>query len=412
MSPRDFLRSLIGGLRGNRLRTGLTMFGIIWGVAFSLILGGLSDSLRDAFIHEMERFGMYEVFLWPGRVNDPIGGYRAGRDLRFDDQTLAALRAHSPSLSRLSPQIWVGFAEVKAGSRVRSFPVIGVDPPVHEIRRFHPARGRELNDADQTAARKVCFLGDNARHRLFGEADPIGHSVRINNRPFIVVGVAEPKGDSLFRQGWQDDDLVLIPSTTAQRVFVGDPHYPMVILQAVSREASYTLVNEVKRVLGALHRFPPADDDALSVFNTVDNVMKVIAIQRGSAVFGAVVNVTTLIVGGIGLMNILLVTVNERTRELALRRALGATRRNLMMQVLGESLAITLIAGTLGVLLAVAVRVGVSLLPLPPLFRPPDLPLSRVAVAFLFMVIVGVLAGIVPARRAAVLDPAEALRVE
>lgn len=412
MSWRDFVHQLVDSLRVNRLRTGLTMFGIIWGVAFSLILGGLSDALRDAFVHEMERFGANEVFLWPGRMSAEVGGYRAGRDVRFDDRTLAAVRAHCPSLERVSPQVWVGFSEVKFGSRVRSFPVVGVDPPIHEIRNFRAARGRPLNQDDERDALKVCFIGDNARQRLFGSIDPVGHRVRINNHAFTVVGVAERKGDSLFRQGWQDDDLVLMPTSTAQRLFVGDPHYPLLILQAVSREASYRLVSEVRGVLGRLHGFKASDDDALGVFNTVDNVMKVLAVQRGSQFFGVVVNFTTLFVGGVGLMNILLVSVNERTREIGLRRALGATRRNVMAQVLGESVTVTLVAGTIGVLLALAVRTGMSFLPLPPLFRPPDFPLFRVAVTFLFMVIVGLMSGIVPARRAAMLDPAEALRTE
>src|SRR5206468_3324865 len=121
-----------------------TMFGIVWGVAFSLLLGGFGDSLRGAFVDEMERFGMNEVFLWPGRVTAKVGGYRAGRDIRFDDRSIEALRAHAPSLRALSPQIWVGFAEVKFASRVRAFPLNGVEPVMHDIRRFPPARGRRL----------------------------------------------------------------------------------------------------------------------------------------------------------------------------------------------------------------------------------------------------------------------------
>jgi len=351
--------------------------------------------------------------LWPGRMAGEVGGYRAGRNLLLDRRSLAALRAHCPSLERVSPQLWAGFAEVKFGSRVRSFPLLGADPALQDIRSLVLARGRRLDDVDLTERRRVCFIGDNVRQRLFGTVDPVGRAVRLNNLPFTVVGVAAPKGDNLFEQGgWQDDDLILIPSTTTQHRFVNDEHLPMLALQAVSREASYRLVEEVRRVLGALHGFRSGDEEALSIFNTVDNVMRVVNIQEGTKVLGVVVNLTTLLIGGIGLMNILIVSVNERTREIGLRRALGASRRAILAQFLAESLAVTLAAGAIGVAFALLLSAVLGLLPLPKLFHLPVPPPLRLAVAFFFMVAVGLLAGIIPARRAANLDPAVALRYE
>jgi len=168
----------------------------------------------------------------------------------------------------------------------------------------------------------------------------------------------------------------------------------------------------VRRVLGALYGFRPDDEEALAFFNTVDNVMRVISIQNGTKVLGVVVNVTTLLIGGIGLMNILIVSVNERTREIGLRRAVGASRRAILVQFLAESLAVTLAAGAIGVGLALLLSGVLRLLPLPKLFHLPPPPPLRLAVAFFFMVGVGLLAGIIPARRAANLDPAAALRYE
>jgi putative ABC transport system permease protein len=412
MTGRDFTAQLWDTLRANRLRTGLTMFGIVWGVALTLLMSGFSDSIRDSFVSEIERFGSREVLLWPGHKQGQVGGFRAGRDLRFDDRSLEAIRAHCPSLQSITPQFWADFAQVKFGARLRSFPLIGAFPALHDIRSFPAARGRRIDDADMEARRAVAFIGDNVRQRLFGPVDPLGRAIRINNIPFRVVGVAARKGDALFQQGWQDDDVVLIPSTTAQRLFVSDPHYQMLILQAVTREASYQLVEEVRRTLGALHHFRVEDKDALAFFNTVDNVMRTINIQRSTGVLGSVMMLTTLFIGGIGLMNILVVSVNERTREIGLRRALGASRVAIMTQFLAESLTVTLVAGSIGVALALLVSAVMRLLPLPALFHTPTMPLVRIVVVFLFMVAVGLLAGVVPARRAAALDPAVALRYE
>lgn len=413
MQPRDFIRQLWGTLSANRLRTGLTMFGIVWAVAFSLVMGGMGDALRDAFVADIESAGSREVFLWPGHAQGEVGGYRAGRDLQFDDRTLAEIRKHCPSLALASPLLSAGLMDVKYRSRVRSFPVNGAEPPIHEIRSMGTAVGRPLSDEDVRNARRVAYIGDNVRERLLGDGNPVGRRIRIGRHSFAVIGVAARKGDALLRQGGlQDNDLVLIPATTARRLFVARSRIDTYALQAVTREASYDLVREVRRVLGALYRFDAHDEDALLFFNTVDNVMRVLDIRDSAGVLLAVVNLTTLAIGAIGLANILIVSVTERTPEIGLRRALGATRRSIMLQLLGESIAIATVAGAIGVALAIGLTLLLRALPLPTLFHAPEMPLARLAVAFLTTEIVGLAAGFVPARRAAALDPAVGLRFE
>jgi len=413
MDRRDFLTQLWNVLRTNRLRTGLTMFGIVWGVTLILIMGGLSDAIRDSFVQEIEHFGPRQVFMWPGRAPGTVGGYHAGRDVHFTERTIDALRAHAPSLQRVSPEFWAGFAQVKFESRVRAFPLVGAEPSLHDIRNLLPETGRRLTELDLEEHRRVAFIGQHVRERLFHGVEPVGRRVRINNFSFLVVGVAAQKGDSVFQQGgWQDDDIIMIPATTAKRLFIGKGKYETFTMQAVTREASYRLMEEARKVLGALHHFPPDATEALTFFNTVDNVMKVINIQQGSRVLGFVVMLTTLAIGGIGLANILIVSVNERTREIGLRRALGATQREIMLQFLAEALTMTFVAGSIGVALALLISALMRLLPLPALFHTPAMPPLRIVGVFFFMVIVGLVAGWVPARRAAAIDPAIALRYE
>jgi putative ABC transport system permease protein len=413
MHPRDFVRQLWVTLSANRLRTGLTMFGIVWAVAFSLVMGGMGDALRDAFIADIESAGSREVFLWSGHKQGEVGGYRAGRSLEFDDRTLVELRKHCPSLAHASPLLAAGTREVKHGSRVRSLTITGAEPPIHEIRNMKTAAGRTLTDDDVRNATRVAYIGDNVRERLFGSVNPVGRRIRIGGRAFVVVGVAARKGDALLRfGGLEDNDIVLVPASTARRLFATHSRNDTYALQAVTREASYRLMDEVRRVLGALYRFDVADRDALLFFNTVDNVMRVLAIRESADVLLVVVNLTTLAIGAIGLANILIVSVTERTPEIGLRRALGATRRAILVQLLGESVAIATVAGAIGVALAIGLTLLLRTLPLPPLFHAPEMPLERVAVAFLTTEIVGLAAGLIPARRAAALDPAVGLRFE
>jgi putative ABC transport system permease protein len=413
VSVRAYAALALESMRRHRLRTALTMLNIAWGVALTLVMGSLRGSLGSTFVHEIERIGMREVYVWPERRAGLVEGFRATRPVRFDDRSLAVLRRHCPSLQHLSPQVVVGPTEVEYATNLRSFPVIGVDPEFHALRGLAAGGGRELTETDRGEARAVCFLGDVVRQRLFGAADPIGRRVRIGNHPFTVVGVAAPKGYSMFRSGgWQDDDVVWIPTTTAQRLFAGADDYGLLVLQATTREASYSLMQEVRRALGALHGFAPDDEDAITFFNTVDNVAKVLKIQEGSGRFGRLVVVATLALGAVGLMNILIAAVHERTREIGVRRALGATRRGIMAQFLAESLAMTMVAGSVGVALALFVNGAMRLLPLPEFFQAPPMPFAGIAAVYGSMVAIGLAAGVVPARRAAALDPAVALRHE
>jgi putative ABC transport system permease protein len=273
------------------------------------------------------------------------------------------------------------------------------------------ADGRFLRDPDVERSARVVFLGAKAARRLFGRRPAVGRTIQIEGIPFSVVGVGREKGDQIVNIGPQDDELSLIPITTAQRRFTREDRIGGMIFAPTTREASQEAIRRVRQVLGLRHDFHPDDDRALSFFNIQGAVKLIDTLGLGLEIFLTSAGLITLLVGAVGVMNIMLVVVGERTREVGLRKALGASNRDVFVQFLAEAVAMTLIAGALGGVLGwLAVGWLGSQVPESLAYPTPYLEWSTAALLALTLVGVGLASGVIPARRAARIDPAISLR--
>jgi putative ABC transport system permease protein len=338
-------------------------------------------------------------------------GERGGRPIELeneDAQKVAAL----DGVSHAAPNLWAGLRVHRVDRTSKLLWVQGVTDQSQAIRALEPETGRFVSARDVAEAARVVYLGAAAAERLFGTRAALGRTVHIDGQPFSVIGVGRKKGDQVVNMGPKDDELSLIPVTTAQRRFTHSDDPGVIIFSPTVRAESKAAIENVREVLGLEHRFRPGDDRAVSFFDIQDSVGLINALGAGVSIFTLTAGLITLLVGAVGVMNVMLVVVGERTREVGLRKALGASDRAVFVQFLAESVAITALAGALGGALGGAAVAGLAAL-IPPenaMSPRPYLEPGTVMLIAGLLVAVGVVAGVVPARRAARIDPAISLR--
>jgi len=393
MSLFESIRIAWGGLVGNKLRSGLTMLGVIIGVAAVIALVSIGQGARQQVMAQIQGLGSNLIMISPR-------GNGAGR-LYLQDVTDLVQRV--PEISTAIPDL-SRQAVVKWGTNDYTTTLEGTAPGYEEVRNHHVAEGRFLIQTDIDQRRHVAVVGYKLFTDLFGERNPIGETIFINGSSFTVVGVMEQKGQGL---GADYDDRVIIPISTAQRM-LGTNRVQMILAQARSSDQAAPAVARITAIYQK--KFPtrnPGYDDAIMV-QSQDQILTTVntATQTMTLMLGGIAGVS-LIVGGIGIMNIMLVSVTERTREIGIRKAIGAKRRDILSQFLVESMILSLTGGLIGVLLGIGVgRLG-SLINIPS-----TVSVASIITAFVFSAAVGLFFGIYPAMKAAVLDPIEALRYE
>jgi putative ABC transport system permease protein len=412
---RDLFADALHNLRAHWLRVLLTGMGIVWGVALFVALTAVGSANRTHYRERMEAIGRKAVFAFPGSIRKQGASHRAARTVRFERDDPPRLLG-SPLVERAAPELWTGPRVLKGGGHIKVVWTYGVGAEAGVIRNFEVGRGRFITRDDVAARRRVLVIGAKVERRLFGRRAALGRRVRLDGHPFRIVGVSKPKGQQMVNMGPNDDEQVLMPITTAQTLFSGSERLDYILYAPRTREEGAASTTRVRAILGPHHHFDPRDEEAVSFFNVVEAMKVTEAIGVGLQIFLLGCGLLTLTAGGIGVMNIMLVAVAERTRELGLRKALGATDRDVFRQLLAESVVLTLVAGAAGVVLGAAILLGLDLLQrapgteqlVPKLHFSPQLAL----LAFTVLVAVGIAAGLVPARRAARLDPAVALRQE
>jgi len=397
-------------LGGNKLRTGLTMFGIIWGITSMIILVGMGKSSQDLFTAEFQKLGDRLVFLYAGTSTSGLGGAKDGRPIRFTVDDIDAIKAHCPDVELISPQIRLSYFEIKRGSEVVTADTFGIDEHTEIIRKMTVERGRYLIRDDIEFARRVCVLGANVNEKLFGAEEAVGQSLRIGGIRFDVVGVLAAKGEQLSRPFSLDDDQVSIPYTTTQKLFTGSKYLYLMAFRPRSLEVERTARDQVIQTLAVRHGFEPDDSDALEIFGTSDMVDRVSGTTIGMQYFFGAASVITLLIGGIGVMNIMFVTINERIREIGIMKAVGAKRGQIFLQFLVEAIFVTFLAGFVGILLGCSICLGLGSIELPHLVAAPEIDPLIMAISFITMTLVGVSSGILPALRASKMQVVEALR--
>ena len=407
----DLLIGTLRSLRAHALRVFLTSMGIVWGTAMLTVLRAYSDGYHRHFQHEIDKVGPRIVWTFPGvKVKDHVGE-RGARPVELeveDAQRVAALA----SVEAAAPDLWVGPTITRFGRTTKLIWTYGATEATRTIRTMEVAEGRFIDAADVTEAARVVYLGHVAARRVFGRRPAVGRTVQLEGIPFRVIGVGLEKGDQIVNMGPKDDELALIPVTTAQRRFLHHDRVDRFVFAPTTREGTAEATRHMRQVLALIHGFHPEDERALSVFDIQMAAGLVQGLGLGVSIFLTTAGVLTLLVGAVGVMNIMLVVVSERTREVGLRKAVGASNRDIFTQFLAEAAVLTTAAGAVGGLLG-WLAVGAMARALPadnPLTPHPYLePTTAVWIA-LALVAVGVASGVIPALRASRIEPAISLR--
>jgi putative ABC transport system permease protein len=411
---RDLLREAYGAMRHNRRRTALTMLGMAWGIATVVMLLAYGDGFGQACANIFANFGTKLVIVVPGRTSMQAGGQKAGVLVRFTLDDMEALSTNLPQITNITPEVGKQ-AHVQYDTRVFDFPVSGNYPNVPAVRVLTLAQGRFYNAEDEIQHSRVAVIGSEAKEKLFSGRNALGEHIRLDGLSFDVVGILSAK----MQEGNDDINRVIyVPFTTMSEL--KDTHYLDSIWFTYLTPEYERLEQSVRSILAVPHKLNQTDRQAVRVFNLMMQVHQFEIITLGLKVLMGFIGTLTLGIGGVGLMNIMLASVTQRTREIGVQKALGAPRRYILMQFLAEALTITFIGGVLGVILAYAVALSVGRLTLYSAFakngEAGDIRLiiapGTLIAATLILGLVGLVSGMVPAIRASRLDPIEALHYE
>jgi putative ABC transport system permease protein len=411
---RDLLHEAYNAMRHNRRRTALTMLGMAWGIATVVMLLAYGDGFGQACAAIFANFGTKLVIVVPGKTSMQAGGQKSGVQIRFTQEDVDALSTNLPQITHITPEVEKD-ANVQYENRGFSFPVSGNNPNVYAIRSLSLHEGRFYNMEDQVQRAHVAVIGSEAKEKLFSGRNALGERIRVSGLSFEVVGVLSAK----MQEGNSDiNRVVYIPFTTMGDF--KDIHYLDTIWFNYQTPEYERIEPAVRTILAGQHKFNQTDRQAVRVFNLMMQVHQFEIITLGLKVLMGFIGTLTLGIGGVGLMNIMLVSVTQRTREIGVQKALGAKRRFILLQFLAEALTITFIGGVLGVILAYAVALSVGRLTLYSAFakngEAGDIRLiiapGTLIASTIILGAVGLISGMVPAFRAARLDPIESLRHE
>jgi putative ABC transport system permease protein len=401
-------------MRHNRRRTALTMLGMAWGIATVVMLLAYGDGFGQACANIFANFGNKLVIVVPNRTSMQAGGEKSGTPIRFTREDVDTLTTNLPQITHITPEVSKP-ANVQYETRTFSWTVTGNDPNVEQVRSLKIDQGRFYNLEDQLQRARVVVIGSEAKEKLFSGRNALGERIRLDGLSFEVVGVLTAK----MQEG--NDDInrtIYIPFTTMSDL--KDTHYLDSIWFTYQTPAYEQLEQSVRSILAIPHKFNQADRQAVRVFNLMVQVHQFEIISMGLKFLMGVIGTLTLGIGGVGLMNIMLVSVTQRTREIGVQKALGAQRRYILTQFLAEALTITAIGGVLGILLAYIVALSVGRLTLYSAFakngEAGDIRLmiapGTLIASTIILGAVGLISGMIPALRASRLDPIEALRHE
>jgi putative ABC transport system permease protein len=390
-------------IAANPLRSLLTMLGVIIGVASVVAMVAIGQGARHAVTQQVEALGSNLLTVFAGVQR--FGGVATAGPVRT--LTLAdaeAIAREVPNVAGVSAE-FSRQAQVVFREQNTSTQISGVTPQFPAVRNFHPVAGSFITEEDMRRRARVAVLGQTVARQLFGDGDPVGQQVKIRGVTFTVIGLMEPKGATGF---FDRDDVVFVPLSTAQRRLFGVDYVRSIYVQVASSEAMEAAQNDVAALLRQRHRLGPAQEDDFTIRSQADVLQAITGVSRTMTLLLGGIAAVSLIVGGIGIMNIMLVSVTERTREIGIRKAVGARTQDILTQFLVESVMLSVSGGLVGILVgALGSRLVTQLAGWATLLSP-----QAVLLAFSFAVAVGVFFGLYPAQRAARLDPIEALRYE
>ncbi|HEX8329642.1 MAG TPA: ABC transporter permease [Hymenobacter sp.] len=409
----DKWQEILGTVRRHKLRTGLTAFGVYWGIFMLAVLLGAGKGFRNGVEQEFD-VAKNAVFIWSQRTSEPYAGLKVGRFIRFTNDDVTALTREVPEAAVILPRSSLdGTFTVQYGTKSSSFSVNGEYPGFPAIKALNLTGGRFINAPDIRERRKVAVIGDRVAEVLFGSQEPLGQQIRIKGIYFLVVGRFKAEGKPENAQ--EEAQTIIIPLTSLQNTFnqanrvgyfafIPKPGIPAAVVET-----------KAKQVLARQHKVAPTDERAFGSANVEEEYARVQGLFTGISGFSWLVSVGTILAGIIGVSNIMLIVVKERTKEIGIRKALGATPWSIVSLIVQESIVITAVAGMLGLLMGTALMAGINSMIAGQnvgFFANPQVDVGVAVAAVSLLVVSGALAGLVPALKAAQVQPVVALKDE
>jgi len=414
----DIFKQTLAALWATKLRSFLTMFGIVWGITSVILLVGLGIGFNRDQKQRMRSIGTDIAIFFGGKTGMQAGGYAAGRDIRMTIGDAIAIQERATLVKNVSPEIRRNVSEVSQWNAANRA-VRGVWPEYQHFRSLTVEQGRLMNQEDEDTGARVIILGSDANRQLFPGRPVIGQTLMVAGYPYTVIGVLVKKQQNGSYGSGPDNSQLFAPYSAMARDFP-PPERPGVepgfvnniVIQPISPDLHEKALAQVKRIFAERHHFDPNDKDALWVWDTLEGAKFTERIFHVMTLFFGAVALLTLSLGGIGVMNIMLVAVTERTREIGIRKALGATAVDIRRQFLVESAIITIVSGAAGLAIGVGICLLMRLIPLPDFVPHPVISLAAIISSLVTLTLITLFAGTYPALRAANLSPMECLRTE
>ena len=416
---RDTWQEIFGSIQKNKVRTIITVIGVLWGIFIYIALSGAAKGLDNGFERQFENVAMNSMFVWAQSTSIPYEGFKTGRNPQLKIQDVRTLRNTIPEIQFIAPRNAKGVfddgggSQMVRGSKSGTFTIYGDFPEYTKIatKKIYDG-GRFVNQADIDEERKVCVIGERTQKELFDEDEqPVGQYIRVDDIYFQVIGVHK----YIEGGGFESDGDVFIPFSTYKKLYNTGDNVDWFTIAAFDDADVIAVEEQVKQTLKRIHRVSPKDERAFGSFNLGEVFGRIMGFSQGMTFLSLIVGIATIIAGVIGIGNILLISVKERTKELGIRRALGATPAEVRIQIILESVFLTFIAGVFGIILGAFVLSGIdaataNMDDFP--YTNPTVPISFVLGALAIMVTLGTLIGLIPAQRAVSIKPIDALREE
>ena len=415
---RDTWQEIFGSISKNKVRTVITVIGVLWGIFIYITLSGAAKGLDNGFERQFENIAMNSMFIWAERTSIPYAGFKTGRNIQLTLSDMDYIKKTIPEVQFIAPRnsrgvFWGGPPLVVRNNKSSNYNIYGDFPDYTRIATKKIFNGgRFINEEDIKFKRKVCVIGERTKTELFEkDEDPIGKYIKIDDIYFQVIGVHKfiPGG------GFETDGDIFIPFETFKRLYNTGDDVMWFTIAAYDDADVVSVEKKIKAALKRLHNVSPEDDRAFGGFNLGEIFNKIMGFSKGMTLLSLIVGIATIMAGVIGIGNILLISVKERTKELGVRRALGATPNEVRNQIILESVFLTLVAGIFGIILGAFVLFGISsatkdLTDFP--YTNPTVPIPYILGALFLMIFLGTLIGLIPAQRAVNMKPIDALREE